>query len=204
MTGKTHAAIGFAAGLAITVYGIRQGDFSFALALVSAPTAALLPDVDHNSTKANRILKLVLNVVATAVALIAIIGMWYVYRYIDRSYIVAGLLGLAFICLVAALYLISQTRTIRKIQKFIQKHRGFTHTLLIPIFVLISTVFIRDRYVVLLLYGFVAGYASHVFSDCFTKQGCPILFPITSKKIKAKDIFSLKWAKKVLEGLISS
>jgi len=86
MKGKTHATIGLFAGIAITAVGIRQGDFSYALALVSASTAALLPDIDHDNARAGKIRRQISKLFAFILGASAIVGMLYIRKYLANSY----------------------------------------------------------------------------------------------------------------------
>lgn len=60
------------------------------------------------------------------------------------------------------------------------KHRGFTHTLIIPILlILIST----EYDIFSLVLGFAFGWLTHLYADLWNKKGIPILAPLNPKKI---------------------
>ncbi len=62
---------------------------------------------------------------------------------------------------------------------FFTKHRGITHSL---IFLVVISFFI-SIFSKEILFAFVLGYASHIFSDCLTKEGVPLFYP-SEKRIK--------------------
>jgi len=188
MTGKSHKAIGTAAGAAIAIYGIRQGDYVFALALVTAPLAAMLPDIDHGSARIGKLRKLVANIAVTAVAVAIVIAAWIHGRFILENYTTMLMVGIGVVIPTFFLFKLSQTKWVRETWGFVTKHRGIMHTLIIPICALIATFYIRERYFLILTYGFLAGYVSHILADCMTIKGCPILFPLLRKNIKFTKI----------------
>ena len=185
MKGTSHYAIGIAAGVAFGIYGIRQGNFSFAAGILSAPVAAMLPDIDHNDSKAGRLRKHAARVITAAFGLFFIGAVVY-YKLFDTiifadifANIFTSLLipGLGLFLLVAALIYFG------KKVRFLSMHRGIMHTLLLPICAIVIALFVEENFIRILLHGFAIGYISHIFADCLTKQGCPILFPLTSKSI---------------------
>ncbi|MCL2404444.1 MAG: metal-dependent hydrolase [Defluviitaleaceae bacterium] len=184
MTGKSHKAIGTAAGAAIAIYGIRQGDYVFALALVTAPLAAMLPDIDHGSARIGRLRKLIANIIVTAIAVAVVVAAWIHGRFILENYRTVLLVGVGIVIPTLILFKLSQTKWVRETWGFVTKHRGIMHTLIIPICTVIATIFIRDRYFLILTYGFLAGYVSHILADCMTTKGCPILFPVLRRNIR--------------------
>lgn len=76
-------------------------------------------------------------------------------------------------------------------------HRGITHTLLIPLIVLVLMLFVSSfladfRYLNLIassvLFGFEYGYVMHLFADMFNGKGIPLLWPISPSKIHIMDL----------------
>lgn len=72
---------------------------------------------------------------------------------------------------------------------FFRKHRGFTHTLIIPILLIIlytqlGKMNVEPKYTIIikvvsiLIAGLFAGLTSHIFIDCTCRMGCPILWPL--------------------------
>ncbi|MCL2373272.1 MAG: metal-dependent hydrolase [Defluviitaleaceae bacterium] len=188
MTGKSHKAIGTAVGAAIAIYGARQGEFVYALALVSAPLAAMLPDIDHGSARMGKLRKLAANIAVTAIAVAVVLAAWIYGRLILENYRTVLLIGLVLVVPTIILFKLSQTRWVRDTWGFVTKHRGIMHTLIIPILAVVATVFIQDRYFLILTYGFFAGYMSHILADCMTTSGCPILFPLLRKNLRFMNI----------------
>ena len=183
MTGKSHKAIGTAAGAAIAIYGLRHGEYVYALALVTAPLAAMLPDIDHGSAKIGKIRKLAANIAVTAAAVLLVVAAWLHGRFILENYVTLALVA-AIAVPTVVLFKLSQTRWARDTWGFVTKHRGIMHTLIIPICTVLAIPFIRDPYFQILAYGFLAGYVSHILADCMTVKGCPILFPILRHNFK--------------------
>jgi len=202
MTGKSHKAIGTAVGAAITIYGLRNGINAAPLALLSAPLAAMLPDIDHNSSKYGRSRKIIAKT-ATIIAGTAAIGVaWYYSAYIVANYTTLLIMALGFVAPVTIVYLLSQTRKAKNLIGFASKHRGITHTLVLPLCMLFAVQFVTELYFQILAYGFIAGYLSHIVADCFTRKGCPIFFPITTKTINLTNIATGSQAEKICMAVL--
>jgi len=197
MTGKSHKAIGIAAGAAIAIYGIGHGELAYSIALVSAPLAAMLPDIDHNQAKMGKIRKQMANIAVTVLAVIVVIAAWTYGLVVIQNYRTVLLLGLVVVIPTFILFKLSQTRWVRDTWGFVVKHRGIMHTLIIPILTIVATIFITDRYFLILTYGFLAGYVSHILADCLTTRGCPILFPFSRTNIRFNNIRTGSHAEKV-------
>ena len=188
MTGKSHKAIGTAVGIAITIYGLRNGINAAPLALVSAPIAAMLPDVDHNSSKYGRGRQQIAKIAVALAGLVLVAAAWYYSAYIAANYTALLTMALGVVGPAATLIIIGQTKWAKNLIGFASKHRGITHTLVIPVCMVLAAPFVREPYFRILLFGLVAGYLSHIVADCLTKKGCPILFPITTKTINLTNI----------------
>jgi len=187
MTGRSHKAIGIATGIAITIYGIRQGNPAASLALVSAPLAAMLPDIDHNGSKIGKTRKEAMNFAVTATIIALIVAVWY-YGWHIVNHPTVLIAGAGVIGSILLFFALSKSRWFKNLLGFATKHRGIMHTLLLPACMLFAARFINEPYFLILLYGFVAGYISHILADCLTKNGCPILFPLTQKNISLTSI----------------
>ena len=185
MTGKSHKAIGTAVGLAFTVYGVLQSRPEFALALVTAPISAMIPDIDHNNSRMGKTRKKVVDFLVIFITVVLVGTVIYWYMTSDTSFLSVAL-GVA--APILALYLLSQIPAVKKTWGFARKHRGIMHTLLVPICMIFAVRAITDPYVLIMVYGAIAGYASHILADTFTKKGCPIFFPITQKHISISNI----------------
>ena len=188
MTGKSHKAIGTAVGIAITIYGLRNGINAAPLALVSAPLASLLPDVDHGSSKLGQGRQQVAKIAIAVAGLALIVAAWYYSAYIVANYTTLVTMALGVVGPVAVIIFIGQTRWAKNLIGFASKHRGITHTLVIPACLIFVVWFVHEPYFRILLFGLIAGYLSHIIADCLTKKGCPILFPITTKTINLTNI----------------
>ena len=63
------------------------------------------------------------------------------------------------------------------------KHRGITHTLLVPALCLsVMGLLIKIPIINSMIFGFVFGWVIHIFADWFNGKGVPILWPLSSKK----------------------
>ena len=68
---------------------------------------------------------------------------------------------------------------LRPLQWF-TKHRGMWHSLIFGLFLsVVIYVFSQDAG-----FGFFVGYVLHLFSDCFTKSGVRMFWPITNRKVR--------------------
>ena len=167
MMGKTHKTIGIITGLAFSIYGVLSGNSLYTLALVTAPLGAMLPDIDHNSTKLGRARKAIFGLIEKAV-LLSIVIAFLLFIMIGFSQ------GLIFIYMVKAIFIIipiivcvicSQSEWARKKFKFFIKHRGIMHTLIVPLTILIGAKMNSYQVMNILLLGLAAGYLSHLVAD---------------------------------------
>lgn len=75
-------------------------------------------------------------------------------------------------------------------------HRGFTHTLIIPLIIAALMFYVGTSMeyrmlasvVMSLLFGMEFGYVMHIFADIFNGKGCPLLWPISKSKISIMDL----------------
>jgi len=205
MTGKSHKAIGVATGVAFAIYGIRHGEPALMLALVSAPLAAMLPDIDHSGSKIGQLRKQFANTAIVVAGLMLLGAAWYYGQQINNyTTLIAVALGVALPTI--ALFFLSQTKWFRRGLHFATKHRGAMHTLLIPICMFAASTFIGQQYgqqyFLFLLYGCVAGYVSHLLADTLTKKGCPILFPIWPNNIRLTKITTGSQDESIAMGIL--
>ena len=189
MTGTSHKAIGVAVGAAFTIYGFQNGIPAATLAMVSAPIAAMLPDIDHDNSKMGRVRKTTANI-AIVIAALAMVGAAIYYGWYNVNYSALITLGVGVALPMAIFAALSRNKHIKNIMGFATKHRGIMHKLLLPGCLFIATRYINisDIHFLMLIYGGIAGYVSHIFADCITKRGCPILFPLTRKNISLTNI----------------
>ena len=79
------------------------------------------------------------------------------------------------------------------------KHRGITHTLLLPL--LVVGLFILARTIPILpslLFGFEIGYVAHIVADLFNKKGVPLLWPFTSAHLHVACVKTSSKAQQVI------
>lgn len=76
-------------------------------------------------------------------------------------------------------------------------HRGVTHTLVVPIILIILVraigLYLGDLHYLAsllgsLIFGFFVGWVSHIFADLFNGKGCPLLWPIMQGKVHIMDL----------------
>lgn len=154
MTGKTHASLGLATGTAVAWYTEAQrGELVFTLA--AATVAALLPDLDEQSSKINQALfgRLPRSYRSAALTVIGVAG-------------VAGFITyeLPLWVLVLSLFLIGVS---------FAPHRGLTHSLL----ALGTVVWVTSQVFPLFVLAVGASYLSHLLADAVTSQGVPLFWP---------------------------
>jgi len=201
MTGNSHKAIGVAVGAAFTIYGFQNGVPAATLALVSAPIAALLPDIDHDNSKMGKVRKTTANA-AIVIAALAMVGAAVYYGWYNVNHTALITLGVGVALPLAVLAALSRNKHIKSLLGFATMHRGVMHTLLLPLCMIFAVRYIHDVYFLMLLYGGIAGYVSHIFADCVTRRGCPILFPLTRKNISFTNISTGSQAEKVCVAVI--
>lgn len=72
-------------------------------------------------------------------------------------------------------------------------HRGFTHTLVIPILLVLLQYFLMDHHILLLpdlVFGFNVGWVVHIIADMFNRKGVPILWPFTKRHFHVANILT--------------
>ena len=201
MTGASHKAIGFATGMAFAIYGIRHGEPALMLAMVSAPLAAMLPDIDHSGSKIGQLRKQLASTAMVVVGLLLVGAAWYYGQQIN-NYRTLIVVILVVALPTVALYFVSRTRWFKRGLHFATKHRGAMHTLLVPALMVAASTFIGQQYFLFLLWGCVAGYVSHLLADTLTKKGCPILFPIIRNNIKLTQITTGSKDERIAMGIL--
>lgn len=190
MTGKSHKTIGVATGIAFTLYSVSTGNPIYAMAMVTAPIGAMLPDIDHDNSKIGNSRKNVTSIasILIKIGILLALVMVMVLGYLKDEFIltlikVSIVLGPLFICI-----LIANNPKVKSKTKFFTKHRGIMHTLVVPICCILGGFFCSLEAIRVLSFGLAAGYFSHLLADCCTKRGCPILWPLTSKSLRVLKI----------------
>lgn len=191
MTGKTHKFIGLAAGAAAAYYGITVlGEPSYMFYLIASPVGAMIADIDHDNSKLGRSRKNIMTAVSTLFASLAIVAISF---FLVDGYTNGRLLPAVFTVLMVAvpfLLLISLSKIpfVKNNLKFMVKHRGLMHTLIIPAFLFAATYFIKEPTFKILVTGLMIGYVTHLAADLLTVRGCPILFPLSKKNFNLAGI----------------
>lgn len=163
MTGKTHMAAGITAGLILSAGQPLENRVLFVGASI---IGSLVPDLDHPKSKLNQKILLVHN----------------------------NFFRLIFYTLVGAVFIYFDNFTGNKILRYLgimliivglSSHRSITHSLL-GLFLFLSIVYIGILKYGLyqILWGFAAGYFSHLILDFFTPAGIQLFFPV-DKNISA-------------------
>lgn len=180
MTGKTHIAIGIAAGLTIS----SNLPIENQLILIGASmVGSLLPDLDHPKAKLNQKLLFFNNKLYKTIFYLLLSSI-STSLYFTMNQKVFGLIGIAtfFIAL--------------------SSHRGFTHSI-IGFLIFASIIKIGTlKYGLSSVYsGFTIGYILHLIADFFTPQGIKLFYPlrtnvsapitIKTSSIKEKSFFTI-------------
>jgi membrane-bound metal-dependent hydrolase YbcI (DUF457 family) len=193
MNGKTHKFIGVIAGGAAAYYGIvNQSDPMHMFYIIAVPLGAMLADIDHDNSKLGRSRKNIMTAVSSFFRSLSIftISFFLIDAYTDseKSFNQA----IFTVCMVVLPFLfltfLSKIKFIKENLKFMVKHRGLMHTLILPGFLFAATYFIKEPMFKILINGLVIGYISHLLADLVTVRGCPIFFPISKKNIKFMNI----------------
>ena len=191
MTGKSHKAIGTAAGFALMSYGIYKGVELAPLALVAAPFGSMLPDIDHDMTKMGRKRKKVTDTLKVVVPMgIAVVIALIMFEAWKSGDVMSAVIKVSLILgSILALGILSKVPAVNKQWKFATSHRGFMHTAIIPIVcAVVLFTGLENQMLYWILAGFTVGYSSHLFSDTLTTDGTPLLWPITRNSIRLLKI----------------
>ncbi|MDE5639562.1 MAG: metal-dependent hydrolase, partial [Odoribacter sp.] len=134
MMGSTHKAVGVVAGLILAVCGVIHSEYIMIVMLFVVPAGAMLPDIDHNSSKLGRERKKVVafgqKFLSGAGVGICVYGA--ITSLIASKYSKALLYILAVTVLLVLFVFLQRSEWAKKQLKFFTKHRGIMHTLIIP------------------------------------------------------------------------
>lgn len=191
MTGKTHKFIGLVVGGAVAYYGMTALDDPMHMFyIIAVPVGAMIADIDHDSSKLGRSRKNIITAISTLFASLAIVAISFflVDAYTNKRLMPA--IGTVLIIVLPFLILsaLSKTKFIQDNLKFMVKHRGLMHTLIIPAFFYAATYLIKEPTFKILITGLTIGYFTHLLADLLTARGCPIFFPFSKKNIKFMKI----------------
>lgn len=204
MMGSTHKMIGVFVGIVLAVCGILDKEYTMFVMPFVVPVGAMLPDIDHNNTRIGRRRKEVMGSLKKFLP-IALIGFVLVIVYSIRQGIEISQL-FPVICIVIGfllLLLIGRSEWGRRKFRFFMKHRGIMHTLFVPALLIFATAALEvDVTVRQILLGIAIGYLTHLIADCLTEEGCPILWPLTTKCIGIPLAVTNRKSEKVIAVLL--
>lgn len=196
MNGKQHFKVGVGAGIGTAIclvsihpYGLEP-TVGAVLGGITAAFASKLPDIDHNSTKIGRVRKkvtgtsnILVNVALVVVALfsvlLAVTGRTNLAGFDIPPDILWKAAGASVVVLVVK-NAISKNKTF----KWMTAHRGFMHTLILPLAFGVGAWIIPSDIIQRMLIGLTVGYVCHLDADMYTVDGCPLMFPISKHSFK--------------------
>ena len=173
------------------VAAISQGSVMWGLGLMSAPLGAMLPDIDHDSSKLGRTRKDVFEKLKVVLIALAILfSALTIFNAVLQHTIMQCLVFIiCFWGLLLGLFFISKNKKVQQWSGFYKKHRGIMHTLFVPILIAVLAYVVKDdAFIMPLLVGVTLGYVSHLVADTCTVAGCPLLWPVTRKCISILPI----------------
>lgn len=191
MTGKTHKFIGIVAGGAAAYYGVAVlKDPIYLFYLAAVPVGAMIPDIDHDKSKIGRSRKNIIAAVSAVFGSLVIVAVSFflVDAYTKNKLIPAVITVLTILIPFAILTSLSKIGFIKKNLKFMVKHRGLMHTLIMPAILLISAFFISEPTFKTVVTGLAIGYVTHIFADLLTVRGCPVFYPFSKKNFNIMKI----------------
>ena len=189
MTGKTHKFIGIAAGAAIA-YTAVSGDAANLFYLLACPIGAMIPDIDHDNSKLGRSRKNIMTAVSTLFSSFAFVAiLFFLMDAYQKSRLLPAIATVLLIVIPFAMLIsLSKIKVVKKNLKFMVKHRGLMHTLILPLCMFGAGFLVTEPTFKILLTGVNIGYITHILSDLLTTRGCPVLYPVTKKNIRFMNI----------------
>lgn len=158
MTGKTHMAIGIAAGLTIA-HGKPINEQIIIIAASSL--GSLIPDLDHPKSKLNQRLLLFKNEFFRILLFISVSALLF-YVYLNTQNTIFVLLSLIFLFI------------------GISTHRGFTHSIIGILIFSYIVKYITDFYNLDYIYRSISlGYLLHLIADFLTPKGIKLFYPLS-------------------------
>lgn len=74
------------------------------------------------------------------------------------------------------------------------KHRGITHTFLIPILLLTTMIATKHTKIIpSIIFGLLIGWVSHIMADLFNAKGVPFFWPFLKKRVHLAKIRTGSW-----------
>jgi membrane-bound metal-dependent hydrolase YbcI (DUF457 family) len=212
MNGITHmkmTAVSNVALMAIAPTSIAIMDKSiYPVAMITTSViAALLPDMDMKGSKAGKFIWKYLNIlkfpaILSAVAVVLAIG-YSVFTGADLLSVLGDSVGMRLIFGVPLIFASFIGLTALFLKNV--KHRGFTHTLAIPLLLVAAWwFFIHDASPPLfcsMFLGIPFGFLFHILQDLFNKRGVPILWPIIPANVRVANVVTGKGSETVFQVL---
>lgn len=195
MNGVQHKIVGTGAGIATSMVLTAKSNDPLAVLIVGASiVGCMLPDIDHDKTKIGSKRKMIttvgntlFNIVVYGGITLAIIAglvlVWAVTHGLATSGVnITNLIiaGVGLLVVAIAKKMIENSKSF----KWAAKHRGLMHTLVVPTIGIILYFASPSGLWRHLILGLLIGYLSHLFADCQTIEGCPIMFPLTCRNLK--------------------
>lgn len=189
MMGRTHALSGVVAALAVVGLAAPTTDGAHLAPLVAATAAgaALLPDLDHPSSTMSRMLGPVTGLVSRVLSTLS-----GGHRQLTHSLLGLALAAGACAALVAAggvflglwiAFLIATGLAGLRLS-MVRGHLVRSLVAVLGAAGLVTLAAGADSHAQLVTSGFVAGYAAHLVGDMLTKQGVPLLAPLTTRRMR--------------------
>jgi len=150
----------------------------------------MIPDIDHDNSKLGRSRKNIVTAVSTAFSSFALVAIaFFLTDAYQNQRLLPAIATVAFIVIPLVLLIsLSKIKAVRKNLKFMVKHRGLMHTLIIPASLFGAGFLVTEPTFKMLLTGINIGYITHILADLLTIRGCPILYPLTKKNISFTNI----------------
>lgn len=204
MNGDDHARIGLGWGIAVWIALVSSFNYGPILSAIIIPiswVSAKLPDMDHDKTKIGRKRKAITSLssnMLTGTIIAGIVGgtiliiasaLQLADTGINSSELMIVVIGLVIFAIVRKFITSSDTF------KWVTKHRGLMHTLIIPALLFMAIHSLPSEIIRTILIGINTGYISHLFADILTKDGCPLLFPITRASIHILNLTTSDYKK---------
>lgn len=192
MMGTQHKMVGVGFGLASALYiaeAMNQPGPAI-IALATSTVGCMLPDIDHDMTKIGRKRKVITKLTSGMLTTLVVVGIVLIAAIVvaitigmmsANTNMTTLLVGLCGIVGFGILYkILRNTDTV----KWMCHHRGFMHTLM-PLLLIVIMMFASDMdYWFYGWLGLGIGYASHLLADMLTVEGCPILWPASRASIR--------------------
>lgn len=183
MHGFQHRKMGVAAGVGVLAYTVlSKASPEISLCVATLPIGAMLPDIDSDTSKLGRTRKKVLKTAKLLSVIVLVVSVLFSYH---SGGALNAILNCIFIgAMVVLVNIIERNKHVKKQLGFITKHRGIMHTLIVPMFLMGTTLWTLDLYYYYSMLGLSAGCVLHLCGDMATEEGAPILWPITKHNIR--------------------